>query len=347
MGNKAFRSLLALLILCSTAFAVRVKDISSLGGVRDNQLVGYGLVVGLDGTGDSDSSRILLQSIANMLKRFGINVPYTQITDIDNMAAVMVVANLPPFAKPGTRLDVVVSSIGDAESLAGGTLIMTPLRGPDGVVYAVAQGPISVGGAYKEGMGGGRGGIVPHKTVGRIPGGAIVEREVPMSFYKNGRISILLHQPDFTTAVRVANSINQFFGKDLAKAVDASEVQVRIPDRFKDDVSSFISMVGLIDVEPDVPARVVIDERTGTVVMGENVRISTVAVSHGNLSIVIREKVGEEEVVRERKVFVVKGVTVADIVKALNAVGATPKDLIAILQAIKVAGALHADLIIM
>ncbi len=344
MGNKVAGYTLAFLIFSfSLSFAVRIKDISSIEGVRENQLVGYGLVVGLDGTGDSDSSKALLQTISNMLRRFGVNIPSKDLTDIDNIAAVIVTAKLPPFAKPGVKIDVTVSSIGDAESLKGGTLIMTPLRGPDGKVYAVAQGPISVGGAYSV-PGARRGGVVYHQTVGKIPGGAVVEREVPTSFYSNGTISILLNQPDFTTSTRVSKAINDFFGEEIARSVDASEVSVKIPDAYKNDIVGFISMVGLIDVDPDTPARVVIDERTGTVVIGENVKISTVAISHGNLSITIK---GEAEESKKERVFFVRGVTVSDVVKALNAVGATPKDLIAILQAMKVTGALHAELIIM
>jgi len=248
-----------------------------------------------------------------------------------NVAAVMVTANLPPFAKPGMRIDVNVSSVGDARSLEGGYLLMTPLKGPDGNVYAVAQGPVSIGPA----------GSFP--TVGLVVGGAIVEREVPVEMSKDGVLSIVLDNPDFTTAKRVADSINDSFGK-IAEAKDASRVEVRIPLSQRRDLVAFISALEELEVIPDAPAVVVINERTGTVVMGENVRISKVAIAHKNFSIAVGTPVEGVPPTQGYMMEFPEATTVGDVVKALNAVGATPKDIIAILQAIKKAGALHAEL---
>jgi flagellar P-ring protein precursor FlgI len=347
--------------LSSTSYAARLKDIASLRGVRVNQLIGYGLVVGLDGTGDDDKTEFTFQSLASMLKKMGIVVDVEEI-DIDNVAGVMVTATLPPFTKAGTRIDVVVSSMGNATSLQGGTLLLTPLKAPNGEIYAVAQGPISVGGFN---FGGAAGGVQKnHPTVGQIPGGAIIEREVALDWDEKRTLAIALRKPDFTTVLRVTEAINNHLGMDLARAADAGTVQIEISEGFDGRVVELVSEIEAIEVTPDTIARVVLNERTGTVVMGEQVRISTIAVSHGNLSIVIREEAevsqplpfsdGETVVVpetelgvRESKsklIVVPRGVSIGEVVRGLNAIGVSPRDLIAIFQAIKAAGALQAEL---
>ncbi len=349
--------------------ATRIKDIAYIGGVRENQLYGYGLVVGLNGTGDRQSSFPTLQSIGNMLRRMGMYVSPTDVSSklkTRNIAAVMVTAQLPPLVRPGTKIDVLVSSIGDATSLANGVLLQTPLQGADGEVYAVAQGPLStglgVGGRMRRGA---------PLTVARIPEGAIVEKEVPSTMVEGHKISIILKQPDFTTASRIVEQINSKLAHPYAKAEDAGIIKVNIPGEFKDRIVEFVSLIENISVEPDSRAKVVINERTGTIVAGQDVRISTVAVSHGNISVQIiaqrqitksegssgqifgtrqgntstetRTEVTSGEGSTELKI-IREGVSVYDVVKALNALGVAPKDLIAILQAIKEAGALYADL---
>ncbi|SJZ47719.1 flagellar basal body P-ring protein FlgI [Selenihalanaerobacter shriftii] len=349
---------------------VRVKDITRIQGVRDNQLLGYGLVVGLSGSGDSSSSEATVRSIANMLKKFGVNVNSNQV-ESENIAAVMVTAELPPFSRPGDRVDLNVSSIGDAESLQGGTLLMTPLTGPNQKeVYAMGQGPISIGGFNASQ--GGNSVRKNHTTVGMIPNGGIIEREVRTDFMNKGEITLLLDNPDFATAQRIAEAVNQRYGynsdgNNFAQALDPGRVEVTVPSYFKDRSVSFIAEINKLPVRPDTEAKVVINERTGTIVMGHNVRISTISVAHGNLTITIstQEEVdqppplseGETEKTQNTDVsakeeksnllVVPKGSTISDVVKALNGVGATPRDTIAILQAIKQAGALHAKLEIM
>lgn len=346
-------------------FNVRIKDITRIQGVRDNQLVGFGLVIGLDGTGDSQSTTFTVQAIINLLSRFGITVPAGRVR-INNVAAVMVTANLPPFAKPGDRIDVLVSSIGDAKSLQGGTLLQTPLQGADNQVYAVAQGAVSIGGFNFEQ--GGTSAQKNHATVGRIPDGALVEQVVPMNFVAGDSVILSLAQNDFTTAQRIADAINAKF-PNAAEPVDAGTVSVKIPDTHKSRVVQFLSEMGSLTVEPDVPARIVINERTGTVVLGSQVRIAPVAVAHGNLSVEVKTTFdvvqppplapkGAETVVVPQTQIKVKepparllelggGATIGDLVKGLNALGVTPRDMIAILQAIKNAGALQASLEIM
>ncbi|MBN2397416.1 MAG: flagellar basal body P-ring protein FlgI [Deltaproteobacteria bacterium] len=372
------------LIAASAASAARIKDIASIGGIRDNQLIGYGLVVGLAGTGDDIENGFTKETLANMLSRQGLGMKEQSREDLesDNVASVMVSAELPPFAKVGTKIDVAVASIGDAESLRGGTLLMTPLRGADGAVYAVAQGAVSIGGFSA----GGSGGSVSknHPTAGRITNGAFVERELEYDFDKRRSLSINLHRPDFTTATGVVAAIQGITGGVDANLVDSSTVSVDIGESFEGNIIGLISMIENINVEVDSPAVVVIDEKTGTIVMGENVRISTVAVAHGNLYIQIKEKkdvsqpapfapappagstpvsagdgtvvapggqtvvttettVGVEEE-QNRLMVVPRGVTIQEVVRALNAIGVTPGDLIIILQTIKSAGALQADL---
>jgi len=361
------RIVLTLLILLFPleVFAVRLKDLMEVEGVRGNFLVGYGVVVGLRGTGDGDQTKFTVQSVVNMLEKFGIRVPKDQVK-LKNAAAVMVTAYLPPDVKPGQRIDVQVSAIGDAKSLQGGTLLMTPLIGPDGKVYAVAQGPVSIGGFAAGGAGAQV--AVNHPTVGRVPNGAIVEREVPAGDLNSlDRITLSLRTEDFTTAQRVAEALNQYLRGEYAKAVSMKTIELEVPKNYRGRVVALLAEIGNLEVRPDIPARVVIDERTGTVVIGENVRISRVAVAHGNLSVEVRETpqvvqpfpfgLGEtvivprtEVIAKEEKARIVvleEGATLGELVRALNAVGATARELIAVLQAIKQAGALHAELVIM
>ncbi len=352
----------ALLLAAAPAGAIRLKDMASLRGVRPNQLIGYGLVVGLNGTGDKAATTFTVQALSNMLNRMGVRVTPSQMA-VKNVAAVMVTCNLPPFARAGTRIDVTLSSIGDATSLGGGTLMLTPLRGLDGKVYVVAQGPISVGGFL---IGGEAAEVRKnHPTVGRIPRGGIVEREIPHVFGRGGPMTLNLDTPDFTTAMRVAQVINRALPQLKAQALDPSTVRLRLPPVSPNQLIRLVSRMENLEVKVDQPARVVVEERTGTVVMGQNVRISTVAVASGALSISIQESAevsqalplapgGQTVVVPQTEVRVGEsksklavvrgGVTIASLVKALNALGATPRDLITILQAIKAAGALQAQL---
>jgi len=343
--------------------SVRIKDIANIKGVRQNQLVGYGLVVGLDGTGDDDKTEFTYQSLVSMLKRMGIVVDVQEV-DVDNIAAVMVTANLPAYANVGSRTDVIVSSIGNADSLQGGTLLMTPLKAANGQVYAVAQGPVSIGGFSFAGAAGG-GVQKNHPTVGQIPSGAIIEREVPVDLSRKRAIAITLNAPDFTTALRMADAVEKSLGLGgMVAAVDAGTVNVAIPDAYRKNIVAFLSRLENVSIQPDVVAKVILNERTGTVVMGEKVRISTVAISHGNLSIIIKEGFGvsqplpfsegetvvtpETELqVQEEKanlMVVPEGASIGDVVRGLNAIGVSPRDLIAIIQAIKAAGALQAEL---
>ncbi|HHV93851.1 MAG TPA: flagellar basal body P-ring protein FlgI [Firmicutes bacterium] len=340
---------------------VRVKDIARFDGVRENQLTGLGLVVGLDGTGDSRG--VAIRMVANMLARFGIDIDAADLRT-RNVAAVMVTANLPPFARVGDRLDVTVSSIGDAKSLQGGYLLQTPLRGADNQVYAVAQGPLSIGGFNVRSRGSQS--QTNHPTIARGPGIAIVEREVwgetlPIDDWK---LNLVLHSGDFTTAYRTAEEINNRFGSNTAWARDSSTVTLNIPPAYRQNVIAFLAEVEEIEVAPDTVGRVVINERTGTVVIGQSVRVATVAVAHGNLRVSIREEStvsqppsfsgGETVVTRTSslrveeeggRLMVLPGTTtIGDLVNVLNAVGATPRDIIAILQAIKEAGALYGEL---
>lgn len=352
------------LLIASNAFAVRIKDLASFEGVRENQLVGYGIVVGLNGSGDSDQARVQIQSVVTMLERMGITIGVNQIK-VKNVAAVMVTATLPAFAKQGNKLDVLVSSLGDAKSIAGGTLIMTPLKGADGQVYAVAQGSVLTNSFAFAGQGASAQKNFP--TAGRIPASALVEREIPNTLAGKSILRLNLHQADSTTATRVASAINDKFKSPVATNTDPGSVVLSIPDTYKNRTVEFMAALETLDVIPDNLARVVLNERTGTIVMGEQVRISTVAVSHGNLSLVIKEtpqvsqpnplsKTGETKIAPRTVLKVeeeVKRLTVmpesssiGDVVRALNALGVTPRDLISILQAIKAAGALQADLTI-
>jgi flagellar P-ring protein precursor FlgI len=350
-----------ILLLPQLVLAVRIKDLAGIDGVRENQLVGYGLVVGLNGSGDSDQARMQTQSLVNALERMGISVNRSEIT-IKNVAAVMVTATLPPFAKQGGKIDALVSSVGDAKSIAGGTLLMTPLKGGDGQVYAIAQGPVvtnsfSYGGQASSAQ-------KNHPTAGRVPEGAMVERELPFVLADRSQLRLNLRQPDFTTAARIAAAVNERFNRPVAKSSDPGAVELHLPAEFTGRMVEFIAEVERLDVKPDTAARVVMNERTGTIVMGENVRISTIAVSHGNLTLLIREtpKVsqpsplsgGETKTVPRTELKVTEesgglatlkeGASIGDVVRALNSLGVTPRDLIGILQAIKAAGALQGDL---
>lgn len=347
------------------ARAARLKDIAGIGGTRANPVIGYGLVVGLNGTGDTDTSTFTMQSVMGMLQKFGVSVPLSKIK-VKNVAAVMVTGDLPTFARKGWRMDVMISSMGDAASLEGGTLLMTPLLAANGTIFAVAQGPVLVGGFQASGQ---SGSSVQknHPTVGRIPGGAVIEAEI--AFIPPGdSVQVLLARPDYATAARTAAAINRKAGSDLAEARDGSEIRVRIPESAKARVVEFLAEIGEVEVTPDAPARVVVNEKTGTVVIGQSVKINTVALSHGALNIVIKEKpeVSQPAPFAERGKTVVTpatdvkateekrkvalmdgGATIADLVDALNKLGVSPRDLIAILQAMKEAGALQADLSVM
>ena len=343
----------------------RIKDIAYVQGVRGQQLIGYGLVVGLNGTGDTQRSTFTLQSVASMLKRFGITVPQSDLR-LRNVAAVMVTASVPGFAKEGGITDVIVSSMGDATSLQGGTLLMTPLSGLDGSVYAVAQGPLSVGGMSVKA----NGSEVRrnHTAAGRIPGGAMLEKSVSTVFSKDSTVFVVLTQADFTTATRIAEAINAKIGNRVALANDGSTVAITVPNSYRVDgrLVEFISIVELLEVTPDVIAKVIVNERTGTVVIGGNVSILPVAISHGGLNIEIESlpvisqpaPFSTGQTIATQMTTVAAGedtstvtaingaATVQDVAKALNSLRVSPRDIIAIFQALKEAGALKADLVI-
>ncbi len=351
-------------VLLSTAEASRIKELAQLEGVRSNQLVGYGLVVGLNGTGDSNSTQFTTQSLVNMMERLGVTVDPNKVK-VANVAAVVVTADLPAFSRAGTSIDVAVSSVGDASNLAGGTLLMTPLKAADGKIYAVAQGPLVVGSLAF----GGKAAKVQknHPTAGRIPDGALVEREVSFTFGQRAALNYRLKNSDFTTVSRMSEAVNKRFGGNIARSLDAGQMQVTVPEKYQNRLVDFVSELELLNVTPDTLARIVVNEKTGTIVMGDKVRISTVAVSHGNLSLVISERVdvsqpnplSEGETVaspdtlvdvsedKGNLVVLNQGISIGEVASALNAIGATPRDLIAIFQAIKAAGALYADLVIL
>lgn len=361
--------LVTLLVLTSQpVFAERIKDLADIAGVRVNKLLGYGLVVGLDGTGDkTNSAPFTTQSFNSMLKEFGITIPPGAKLNMKNIAAVMVHGELPAFSKPGKKVDVTVSSIADAKSLRGGTLLMTPLKGLDGNVYAVAQGNLVVGGFGAEGKDGSRV-TVNIPSVGRIPNGAIVERSVPNNFASGRPIVFNLHRADFTTAKHMAQAINQILGPDVARAMDASSIMVDSPVNPAQKVN-YLSLLENIDVTPGrEAARVVINSRTGTIVVGQDVRVDPVAVTHGSLTVTVAESVqvsqpgafggqGQTVVLPDTQEVAVDeeinpmfkfdgGSSLESIVRAVNLVGAAPGDLMAILEAMKQAGALNADLIV-
>jgi flagellar P-ring protein precursor FlgI len=363
------RTLLAILFCSATLAAhagVRVKDLVMVAGARDNQLVGYGLVAGLANDGDKNPA-YTIQSIANMLRRFGITVPSATLQS-KNVAAVMVTADIPAFAKPGHRIDIAIAALGDAQTLQGGVLLQTPLLGADGKVYAVAQGPLSVGG-FSAGQGGMGGATVQknHPTAAQIVGGALVEEEIPATIVRNQLLELLLRQPDFTTASRLAAAINERF-PDSAEAADSTVIRVHLPDEKTGlRLVDFIARLEAVEITPDAAARIVINERTGTIVATAPVTISHCAVSHGNLTITIASTPevsqpgpfanrGRTVVTQRTDVNVTENkaamvalpemTTVEKVASALNSLGVTPRDMMAIFQAMKQAGALQAELII-
>ena len=362
-----------LLLIALSAFAPgaqassRIKDIADFEGVRDNMLVGYGLVVGLNGTGDTlDNAEFTRQSLIGMLQRLGVSTTNGTLKPKD-IAAVMVTAKLPAFARQGTKIDVTVSALGDATSLLGGTLMVTPLVGADGEVYTVAQGQVAIGGFSAGGAAAAVTKGVP--TSGRIASGGIVEREVPFDMAHMESVQIDLRNPDFTTARRVADAVNAHLGMDVARPTDPATIRLQVPPRFLGNTVALLTDIEQLRVQPDQLARVVIDEHTGTIVMGENVRISTVAIAQGNLTIRITETpqvsqpapfsntgttttvprtdVQVDEGADKKFAVLSHGVTLQELVSGLNALGIGPRDLITILQAVKAAGALQAEIEVM
>ena len=363
MNIKLVLTTIVLLALSPLSYADRIKDLASIAGVRDNQLVGYGLVIGLDGTGDK--TKFTGQSLRSMLREMGVKLEAGVDPKSKNVAAVVVHANLTPFAKPGQKMDVTVSSVGDAKSLRGGSLIMTPLKGADGQIYAMAQGNLVVSGFGAEAGDGSRVSVnIP--SAGRIPGGATVERAVQNAFNVGDSIILNLHDPDFTTASRLTDSINHTLGKGTARSIDASSIKVNAP-RDPSQRVPFLSLVENLNLDPgEASAKVVVNSRTGTIVIGKYVRIRSVAVAHGNLSVTISGNAdvaqpnafsdGETVVTpnfdieineENARMFVInEGITLNALVNAVNSVGAAPGDLVAILEAMKQAGALRAELVI-
>jgi flagellar P-ring protein FlgI len=363
--NIGVRLLAGLLLFSIAGAATRVKDIAYVQGVRSVQLIGYGLVVGLNGTGDTQRSTFTLQSVTSMLKRFGITVPQNDLR-LRNVGAVMVTATVPGFVKEGGVTDVTVSSMGDATSLQGGTLLMTPLSGIDGTVYAMAQGALSVGGMSVRS----NGNEVRrnHTAAGRIPGGAVLEKSITTGFRHDSTIAVVLTQADFTTASRVAEAVNAKLASRLATAMDGSSVTVTIPPEYRGEgkLVDFISVVELLEITPDVVARVILNERTGTIVVGGNVSLLPVAISHGGLNIEIESvpmisqpnAFSQGQTVTTQLTKVAAGedsstvvaldgaATVQDVARALNSLKVAPRDIIAIFQSLKEAGALKAELVI-
>ncbi len=354
-------AVLALLLgLAHPAGAVRIKDIATFGGVRDNQLVGYGLVVGLGGTGDGKSSTFTVSSMANMLDKLGVSVDRTALKP-KNVAAVMVTAKMPVSSQPGSRLDATVSSIGDASSLLGGVLLLTPLKGIDGKVYGLAQGPLALGGFSVQGAAASAQKNIT--TVGRIPNGVSVERGVPFQFNNQDTLTLHMNTPDFSTTQQVVERLNNSIGGDFAQASDISTIRLRIPPEYQSNLVPLMASIENLQVTPDSKAKVVVDEKTGTVVVGQDVRISRVAIAHGALQIVVQENPqvsqpgafspGQTVVTPQtdvaakeenRRLVLMEGATLQELTDGLNAIGATPRDLISILRALKAAGALHAEL---
>lgn len=355
---------------CSaSARAERIKDIAQVEGFRTNQLFGYGLIVGLDGTGDKQNTEFTVQTLTNLLQEYRIKVSPDDVR-VKNVAAVMVTAEIPPYVQPGTRLDAVVSSMGDARSLSGGTLLLTPLKGADGQVYAVAQGPVSLGGGYTAN---GIGARVSknHQTAGRLTAGVLVERPVPSETpLTNGKLHINVKQPDFTTSQRVTDAINTALAAPLAQSLSPGIVAVTVPDQYLQNPVSFIASLESIEVISDTPARIVVNERTGTVVIGDNVRIAPVAVAHAGLHVTIKTDLnvsqpaplsnGETTVVPDTTIIVEEpknrqltelpggpGVRLSELVLGLSALKVTPRDLIAVFEALKEAGALRAEIVVM
>lgn len=345
--------------------STRLKDIAGLMGVGSTPLIGYGLVVGLNKTGDKNQTIFSQQTLANMLEKFGLSVDGARMK-VENVAAVLVTAELPSYARPGARLDITASSVGDARSLQGGTLLATPLRGLNGQVIALAQGSLSIGGFG--GGGGGNSVAVNHLTVGRVPGGALVQVGSTTVMPTTDELSLALREPDFVSASRLALVVNNDLGPNVARVIDPGTISIRVPDAYRNSIAELMARLELLPVETDAPARVVINERSGTVVVGGNVRLGAAAVAHGNLSVTIATQYevsqpnalssrGDTVVVPQTQVDVAEqparlvaleeGVTLEAVVRALNALGATPRDIIAIMQALKAAGALKAELVLL
>jgi flagellar P-ring protein precursor FlgI len=367
LGTRLLAFLVGISVALSPlqAFAFsRVKDLVDVEGIRDNMLVGYGLVVGLNGTGDSlRNSPFTEQSLQTMLERLGVNTR-GETMQTKNVAAVMVTANLHAFASQGTRIDVSVSALGDAKSLQGGTLLVTPLFGADSNIYALAQGPVAVGGFSAQGQGASVTRGVP--TAGRIANGAIVEREIPFQIANASNLKLSLRNPDLTTAMRIADAVNRFLGGEIAKANDPSTVALAVPAEYPKGVMGLLTDIEQLNVDPDLPAKVVIDEQSGVIVMGADVHISTVAIAQGNLTIRVTEtpqvsqpapfsQTGTTQTVARTQIQIDDGkgnkmavlndgVSLQKLVDGLNALGVGPRDIISILQAIKAAGALQADI---
>jgi flagellar P-ring protein precursor FlgI len=356
------------ILLAVPAFGARVKDIASIEGVRQNQLTGYGLVAGLTGTGDSQQAIFTVQSVLNMLRRRGLtlNVNPRQL-QIKNVASVSVTASLPPFARQGSHIDVQISSLGDAKSLQGGTLLMTPLFAADGQVYAVAQGAVSLGGGFSA-RAAGASAQKSHSTTAILPGGALVEREVPVALGAGGVLTLALRRPDFTTAARLASAVNVALARAAARPLDAGTVTVALEGGSPDAAVATATAIEQVEVTPDTAARIILNERTGTVIIGSEVRVMPVAIAHGSLNVTVKTDFGVsqpapfsggqtvvvpdstlkvEEGAKQNLLLLRPGVSLGDLVAAVNALGVTPQDLIAILQAIQAAGALEAELELM
>jgi len=372
-----FRIALFTLLLVVSAFAAvastfsadnnlrqaRIRDISSVEGVRDNPLAGYGLVVGLNGTGDRQQTMFPLQTLANLLLRMGVHVTSLQSITVKNIAAVMVTGNLPPFARPGTHIDVNVSSVGDARSLEGGYLVLATLRGPDGQVYATAQGPIVLGGFSSGGQGNSV--TLNHPTAGRVPNGGLVEKDAAIDLGRFSELSLLLHESDYLTAQGVADAINKALGKDQARAVDGRRIMIKMVSQSAEGTTSLLSRIENLPVTVNAPARVIMNERSGTVVMGHAVTLSACSVMHGDLAVQITTEYqvsqpnalsqgGQTVVVPHttvtaqegpaKRIELPAGATVQDLISGLQSIGATARDIIAIIEAINAAGALNAEL---
>jgi flagellar P-ring protein precursor FlgI len=356
-------------LLANDVQGARLKDLAHVAGFRSNQLFGYGLVVGLSGTGDRQNTEFTVQTLANLLQDYNIRVSPEDVR-VKNVAAVIITAEVPPFVQPGTRLDATISSVGDASSLSGGVLLLTPLKGPDGRVYGVAQGPVSLGGGFTA-QGIGAKVTKNHQTAGRVTAGVLLERAVPSNVVNHdGRVRINVDRPDFTTAKRIADAISQSSLKVTAEPVSPGVIVVNIPDAYRSNPVAFVSVLESVEIAPDQAARIVVNERTGTVIISREVRIAPVAVAHAGLHITIKTEQrvsqpnpfarGDTKVVPDTQVTVKEpdarqlvslpggaGVLLNEIVQALNALGVTPRDLIAVFEALREAGALQAELIIM
>jgi len=363
--NYLIISLVSVIFFELPVYGARLKDVAQVEGVRGNQLYGYGIVFGLNGTGDGKGVDFTRKGLSNLLERMGIRVNAEEVK-VKNVASVLVTATLPPFIRPGAKVDVTLSSLGDAKSLVGGTLLFTTLKGADGNTYAVAQGPISVGGFVISG--GGDSAQKNHPTVGTISEGATIERSIPFNLFQSGRLRIVLRQPDFTTMTRVVAAINKSLPQPVAVAMDAGLVEVPLTGETLRDPISTVARLEQVEVTQDTEAKVIVNERSGTIIMGEHVRLSRVALAHGNLSISIRSETqvsqpnplserGDTQVVTNTDVNVSEEspslgviggeVTLGELVEALNSLGATPRDLISIFTALERAGALHAQLEVM